>query len=360
MAIPDPGSLIAGGGIFLGLVLVLFLLRQGGTAPRLLAAAMALAVLNILHGRLLFPQSLAMKGLLFEPLQFALPPLFAAYVRALLAPAWRPHRRDLIHFLPLTLMGAITISLAGALPAAAGLLVLVPGAILSLVFWLLLLVQALVYLSRANIRIRRYRRALPETVSTLAGIDQGWLLWYSRSLHVLYLAYAVVPAVLIHANSPEAARHLIGFSLCLMIGALACHQLLARQDQVAAVVTARTTTAAWDPLLPAALAEAMAVRQLYRNPGLGLVDLAEAVGWPRNEVSAAINRQFGQSFHDFVNSWRVEEAKRLMLAPENRHLTLLALGLAAGFNSKPTFNAVFKKTTGLTPSAWLQQNREKV
>jgi AraC-like DNA-binding protein len=355
----DVGSVIAGGGIFLGLTLAVFLVRQGGTATRLLAAAMVFAVLNILHGRIFSAAAAGHARLLMEPLQFALPPLFAGYVRALLMPAWRPAPRDLLHFFPVLLTGGAAIVLTAVPPDGR-------SSTAPVVFWLLLLVQALLYVGRAVRRLRSYRLALRNAVSTLDGIDQSWLLWYSCSLHILYLSYAVVPAILVHAGNPEAARHLVGFSLCLVVGVLATHQLLQRRapvalppdDPVGGITAAAPTAPAWDPLLPDALVTAMEGRGLFRNPGLGLIDLAEAVGWPRNEVSAAINGHFGLSFHDFVNNYRVAEAQRLMLDPARRGHTLLALGMEAGFNSKPTFNAVFKKTTGLSPSAWLA--REKV
>jgi AraC-like DNA-binding protein len=247
-------------------------------------------------------------------------------------------------------------------------------------FWFALLGQALAYIGLAMRAIHGYRRRLREAVSTLAGVDQSWLWWYSLALYFVYLAYALVPAILLHSGQPEAARHLAGGSLCAAVVILAAHQLLAKRGGVVALEAepearlsspgpsasplaspsveappepASPAVPAWDPELPAALVEAMEGRKLYRNPGLGLVELAEALGWPRNEVSAAINGHFGVSFHDFVNGFRVSEAKSLMLDPAKRGFTLVALAMDAGFNSKPTFNAVFKKTTGLAPTAWL-------
>ncbi|MCD4696832.1 MAG: helix-turn-helix domain-containing protein [Bacteroidales bacterium] len=51
-----------------------------------------------------------------------------------------------------------------------------------------------------------------------------------------------------------------------------------------------------------------------------------------------------------VNNYRVEEVKRLMAEGKHEHYTLLAIALEAGFNSKSSFNRIFKEFTGSTPS----------
>ena len=357
-------SMVAGGSVFLGLAVSLVLLRQKTLSTRLLSAAMLVSVLNILHGLWMPLHHFGNITLLTEPLQFALPPLFAAYVRSVLVADWQPRPVELGHFLPFLLMSTLTIVLNTlSLPAH------FPAIVWSAGTWILLLIQAFIYIGGAVRELRHYRQSLNNEVSTLQGVDQAWLLWFSRTLHLLYLSYMLVPFVLLHAGGISPARHLIGLALCLAVGVLAVHQLMARQSPVILMSTdpssrprnvtadqALSPLADWSPELPPALLVAMTEKRLYRNPGLTLVGLADHLGWPRNEVSAAINGHFGQNFHDFINGFRVEETKLLMADPANRGFTLLALAMAAGFNSKATFNTVFKKTTGLTPSTWLNQH----
>jgi AraC-like DNA-binding protein len=64
--------------------------------------------------------------------------------------------------------------------------------------------------------------------------------------------------------------------------------------------------------------------------------------------------QLGKNFYDFINHYRVAEAQLLLVDPRYRHLTHLAVAEEAGFNSKATFNAVFKKQTGQTPSEYIR------
>ena len=88
----------------------------------------------------------------------------------------------------------------------------------------------------------------------------------------------------------------------------------------------------------------------YQQQGLKLKDLAHHLSIPPHHLSQTLNDQLGQSFYDFVNSYRVAEAKARLANPADNHLTILSIAYEAGFNNKASFNAVFKKHTGLTPS----------
>ena len=72
-------------------------------------------------------------------------------------------------------------------------------------------------------------------------------------------------------------------------------------------------------------------------------------------LSQLLNENLNQKFYDFVNGYRVEEAKRALFDPANDHLTILAVALEAGFSSKSAFNAAFKKFAGTTPSDFRKQ-----
>ena len=79
-------------------------------------------------------------------------------------------------------------------------------------------------------------------------------------------------------------------------------------------------------------------------------ELAKGLQMSRHQLSQVLNEQLGKNFYDFINEYRVEEFKSRIQLPENNHLTLLGVAFDSGFNSKTTFNTIFKKTTGLTPS----------
>ena len=75
-----------------------------------------------------------------------------------------------------------------------------------------------------------------------------------------------------------------------------------------------------------------------------------------SHLSQTINELLGQSFSDFVNSYRIEEAKRKLVDPACKHLSVLGIAEEVGFNSKSSFNSVFKKHTAMTPSEFRTRN----
>jgi AraC-like DNA-binding protein len=95
---------------------------------------------------------------------------------------------------------------------------------------------------------------------------------------------------------------------------------------------------------------------LYLKTDLTLNDLAEKLEVPSYLVTLALNNGLKKTFYDLVNGYRVEEAKRLLLDPKTKNNKILALGFDSGFNSKTTFNTVFKKFTGLTPTEFREKH----
>ena len=99
-----------------------------------------------------------------------------------------------------------------------------------------------------------------------------------------------------------------------------------------------------------ALNRLMEIEDTYREPALDLSALARRLDLPTRQLTEIVNTVFNKSFSDYVNAYRVDEVKRRLKAGDDDQLSLLALGLEAGFNSKATFNRIFKKHTGLSPN----------
>ncbi len=99
------------------------------------------------------------------------------------------------------------------------------------------------------------------------------------------------------------------------------------------------------------LLDLMETEKPYTNPKLTLSDLATSLNISVNHLSQIINQNEKMNFHDFVNKYRVEEF--IKNASANRNFSILAHALDAGFNSKSSFNNVFKKHKGITPSNYM-------
>ena len=92
--------------------------------------------------------------------------------------------------------------------------------------------------------------------------------------------------------------------------------------------------------------------KLYRNPALSMDMLAEKSKLSNGYLSQIINQKEGKNFYDFINTYRVTEVKAHLKDAKFDHYSILGIGLEAGFQSKSTFNAVFKKMTGMTPTQY--------
>lgn len=90
----------------------------------------------------------------------------------------------------------------------------------------------------------------------------------------------------------------------------------------------------------------MAAEQPWLEPELTLTELAQRLRTTPNVLSKVINAGCGQNFNDFVNTYRVHEARRKLADPRFAHYSLVGVALESGFNSKSTFNRVFKKLLG--------------
>jgi len=94
----------------------------------------------------------------------------------------------------------------------------------------------------------------------------------------------------------------------------------------------------------------MTTEQPWLEPELTLTELAQRLRTNPGVLSKVINMGCGQNFNDFVNTYRVAEARRKLADPRFGHYSLVGVALESGFNSKSTFNRVFKKLLGQAPS----------
>ncbi len=88
----------------------------------------------------------------------------------------------------------------------------------------------------------------------------------------------------------------------------------------------------------------------YLNPDYSLQMMADDLKISRQKLSYLINSGQHKNFYKFINEFRVKEVKHKLNDPAYKHYTVLAIGLDCGFNSKTSFNRIFKEETGLTPS----------
>lgn len=245
--------------------------------------------------------------------------------------------------------------------------------------------QMLAYYFLAYKTLRSYNRSINQLFSETSKIDLAWVKWLINGY--LFLLFVTMSLYFILLKFPEY------FSLFLLLNAaistvyiyistfkgIAQHTIWQLQKtnkeeiekeiieaekiekEIAEQEKPKTATAglANDKIREILKKVILLMEQekLYTETELTLQQLSDKLQYPTYQVSQAINEGMKKSFYDLVNGYRVEEAKRLLADPANSNYTILSIGFEAGFNSKTTFNTVFKKFTGLTPSYFREKGQ---
>ncbi len=225
---------------------------------------------------------------------------------------------------------------------------------------LLAILQNAVYVAVNASLVHTYRTVSLQRNSALPQLNFYTALLAATALGVLFWGTGFI----LRFIGPAELRGYLGYQL-VWIGLsgfiVGLGYYILRTPEIFAVFDeeADTSSAAPPPLeqadeLTAKLERVMQEQRPFLDPKLTLPDLAGITGIPTHSLSRIINERFGRNFFEFVNSYRVEEFKRIATPERLRTMTLFALSLEAGFNSKSTFNAAFKKLTNRTPREYFR------
>ncbi len=102
----------------------------------------------------------------------------------------------------------------------------------------------------------------------------------------------------------------------------------------------------------------MAMEEPFLNSEITIKELSNKLKLREQELSILINRYLDKNFYDFINDYRVNKAKEILKDPLNKKLTILEVLYQVGFNSKSSFNTIFKKQTGFTPTQFRKKQFE--
>lgn len=97
-------------------------------------------------------------------------------------------------------------------------------------------------------------------------------------------------------------------------------------------------------------------KKSYCNPEYNLQMMADDLNISKHKLSQVINRGQKKNFYKFINEFRIAEVKELLIDPSYQHYSILGITMECGFNSKTSFNRIFKEETRLTPSEFKQSH----
>jgi AraC-like DNA-binding protein len=103
----------------------------------------------------------------------------------------------------------------------------------------------------------------------------------------------------------------------------------------------------------------MEIEKIYRDENISLQSLSGKLSITPHQLSRIINENLNKNFPDFINTYRVEEAKRILADPNQADRKILTIAFDVGFNTKVAFNTAFKKHTKMTPSQFRKKVRNR-
>jgi len=345
---------------------VLFLTRRGNRRAHKFMAFFLLAVaIGMSNGMItllgLYDRWPAL-AILMGSVVLAYHPLYYIYIRAMTAKDPQGNPPNLLHGIPL-LLGMI----AWGAHFVWGTDAISPSGIIGSVVrspWFLVLImsvlQSIVYITAIIRLLRQHSARIKAAYSTIDPINLGWL---RRRLLVYVAIWAIGLAMLAAVGFESRAIVLVGqivaFLIALNTFAAGYRALLQPEIFLGSPEAGPGRRYERSSLTPenaalhkTRLLEMMERERSYLDPEITLPMLARALEIPVAHLSRVINDLLGRNFYEFVNRYRVEEAKRRLASPRAGGEKLIAVAMECGFNSLATFNRVFKELSGKTPSEY--------
>jgi len=235
---------------------------------------------------------------------------------------------------------------------------------------IIVIFSGLLYPILAYIKLIKFRRLLDDNFSFDGRISLDWLKYCIQGIGILFLTVAVV-TILTEGMNIEFPFNvdyifysiIILFVFCIGFFGIRQQHLFSVNgiDNNTQFVHEKSTVDYKKSGLKSESAKEihhrlkhiMTQEKPFTNPQLTLADLAQNADVSVNHLSQVINQYEKVNFHDFVNKYRVDEF--IENASKNKEFTILAHAFDAGFNSKSSFNSVFKKHHGMTPSKYIAQ-----
>jgi AraC-like DNA-binding protein len=355
-------------GIAQGIFVVLLLNNKSVTRSRanlflsILLIALSFSIAHILFAGDIINHISAKVYTLGDPTFFLIAPLLWFYTKELTGGRVQVAWKMILHFLPFLLIIILSLSLQ-SISAQHVLIQFLDHhhKLINIVFWIVVVAQFSFYLSLIRRKWIIYRQLIRQEVSNKEHVDISWISFIMIVFLLINLFFLFNLFVAIHFENNAWLAKTTALIFSLTVFALGYKGILQKEifkndaelipDAVNGVPPQMVTSKP-DPRLIKRLLDHMQEKKSYLDPELTLSQLAKDLSISRGQLSQLINDGIGDNFYDFINKYRVEQVKKLMIDPRVKHFSMLGIALEAGFKSKSTFNLIFKRFTGLTPTEY--------
>ena len=334
---------------------------------------------------------------LFVPAVLALCPLFYLYVKSLTNENFSFDGRKLLHFLPALIFFMINTPVFlmltpeqskwfikyGFAETGSGQIVKLCTYIYYLWNFGVFALQIVFYLYLVIKEILQHKKKIREVFSNLQKKKLNWLIWCTG----LFFALLVINNTLLQTDAVDAIIVRIAYNIAMIVitaflGFAGLRQIdiydeikvadmahtdgdshkvkdqgrdeIQQQTNVAEGINNKYVASALSEeekkKIVDVLENIMQTKKLFLNPELKITDVASEVLFPRKQISQAMNEKLSNNFYNFINRYRIEEAKRLLEDTKYSKFSIEGIAHQSGFNSRSSFYTAFRNETGVTPS----------
>jgi len=334
---------------------------------------------------------------LFVPAVLALCPLFYLYVKSLTNENFSFDGRKLLHFLPALIFFMINTPvflmltpeqskwfiIYGFAETGSGQMVKLCTYIYYLWNFGVFALQIVFYLYLVIKEILQHKKKIREVFSNLQKKKLNWLIWCTG----LFFALLVINNTLLQTDAVDAIIVRIAYNIATIVitaflGFAGLRQIdiydeikvadmahtdgdshkvkdqgrdeIQQQTNVAEGINNKYVASALSEeekkKIVDVLENIMQTKKLFLNPELKITDVASEVLFPRKQISQAMNEKLSNNFYNFINRYRIEEAKRLLEDTKYSKFSIEGIAHQSGFNSRSSFYTAFRNETGVTPS----------
>lgn len=287
-------------------------------------------------------------------------PILYFYVQSLCFSDFKLKKKHLLHFIPYIIINLIFIprfyskSIASRFELWKDFTTIWEVIFLNISVYM----QFVVYIILIFIALKRYKKIYLQNFSDTASKTYDWLFQFNVAIVVFQVLFILkdVSMYIDKENSLPKLQVVVNVYLLIVVcwyvyKALKHPELFNGVHSDTKVIPDKKNDKTGKKLEEIKqLTSYMKKEKPYLNPSLSIRNLSEEIKMNSRDLSILINQNLHQHFFDFINEYRINEAKEILSNPSKKELTILEILYEAGFNSKSSFNTAFKKHTGLTPT----------
>ncbi|WP_108804347.1 AraC family transcriptional regulator [Aquimarina sp. Aq107] len=304
-------------------------------------------------------------------LSLAIGPLLYFYIKSITTSNFKFRKKDFLHFIPVCLYIVYKISIFIYDAAQPGfedtqngyLKVFLDEKYVGPLIGVVENLQMLLYLAFTIQLYYVYRKKIQHFFSNTYSLELNWIrnfLFIYSFLFLYSLFQGVIGSVITELHWTQRWwYHFFTAVAIIYIGIKGYFTDTSKLNNLNFSVSVKETTSTLSTELSSdvirnkkKIKEFMSEEKPFLNPDLNLTQLSQMLKIPASIISETINSGFDKNFNDFVNSYRVKEVQKMLKEGKQQQLSLLGIAYECGFNSKATFNRVFKKLTNTSPSQY--------